>query len=222
MKEEIKKIKAMNVELGEKSREYAEARKSFNESVNNAIANGEVNGVTLYVGKECEDFYDMAVLFYSINEDIVSEAEKLRNEHPRYGEKRFRDTLVTNVIESCGIDYEEVYDDIYEDVTTYMLYEKCGYADVRKVELETVELAKAIGKEVDELLQKTGDKISDAGTKVFNAVKGVINPYVEVAKGQYTTAKGSVKKYVKQKTNKGVKKAISALEKVEKKTGSGE
>lgn len=222
MKEELKRIKAINSEFSEKAREYNESRKGFNENIQNALVSGEASDVVFFVSEECKDFYEIAVNFYTIYEDLTKSAEELKAEHPRYGEKRFRDTLVTNVIETKGLDYEEAHDEIYKEVTTYMLFEKNGYVNVRNLELEVIELAKTVNSEVDKIVQKTGNAINEAGIKVFNAVKGVVSPYAEVAKGQYTTAKGAVKKKVKEMTNKGTKKAIGALEKIEKRTGSGE
>lgn len=222
MKEELKRIKAINSEFNEKAREYNEARKGFNANIQNAFVSGDASDVAFFVGEDSKDFYEIAVNFYTIYEDLTKSAEELKAEHPRYGEKRFRDTLVANVIETKGLDYEEAYDEIYKEVTTYMLFEKNGYANVRSLELEAIELAKTVNSEVDTIVQKTGNAINEAGTKVFNAVKGVVSPYAEVAKGQYTTAKGAVKKKVKEMTNKGAKKAIGTLERIEKRTGSGE
>jgi len=157
-------------------------------------------------------------LFYQQYSYVGELKDILNAEHPRYGEKRVRNTLIENVIVHNGWDYEEGYEDSSIIVDTYLTLVKLGFLDVYALDIKAQEAKLKLDESTEVMLKETADKVVGAGKKVASGVVSVAKPYGEVAKGQLNDAKVVAKKLV----NNGAKRLVKVLKRVEEKTNSNE
>ena len=96
--------------------------------------------------------YDTACEFYDEYTVLREFAEKLKQEHPRYGEKRVRETLLELVrTADCYQDRTLCAEQI---VGAYLTFEKCGFNEVKELETEANKLGIKLANSVDTV--KTG------------------------------------------------------------------
>ena len=208
MKQELKELRVLASDLAEAKKHFEEKKEVF--EVVALFANS--NPQYLELEEDVETSYDLANIFYDKFGFVVDYAEALNAEHPRYGEKRFKNTLVEKVISEQGWDYEEDYEKAYYVVSTHMAYEALGYLEVKNAEKEMEAIAEKINATAGVVADQTVNAVKGAGRAVANVFK----PYGEVAKGQFEVVGAKTKGAV----NKGANKLIKVLEKVANKTAS--
>lgn len=209
MKKELKELKDLYKRYASVKNDYEKEREIF--ELCSSLAIKDVSFLEL--SDEVESFYEIAHLFYGKFHFVVSLAEELKISHPKYGEKRFKNTLIEKVISSQKWNYEDEYEKANYVVETHLIYESLGFKDLLKLEIEMTTLAK----EIDEKTKSISDQTKGAVKKVGEGILSVIRPYGEVAKGQLSTLEEKTKKAV----NNGTKKLIKSLEEVADKTESG-
>ena len=208
MKKELNELKESVKEYSAAYEEYSVAREEFNANLEVAV----VEGLTEYYDENCTDSYDIAKNFFMLNGDVLEAATNIKSEHPRYGLPRFKCTLVTAVVDSRDITFEEAN----ALVNAYLLLDEAGYAKVSELETKVAEIeAKGIAT-CDAIVTQGKDAVVSAGKKVATTVGNIARPYGEVAKGQLSEAGVRVKGFA----NNGTKKLIKLLEKVEEKTSN--
>jgi len=210
MKQELKELRALSSDLVEARKHFEEMKEVF--ELVALFANSDPKYLELEEEVEVESSYDLANIFYDKFGFVVDYAETLNTEHPRYGEKRFKNTLIEKVISEQGWDYEEDYEKAYYVVSTHMAYEALGYREVKIAEKEMLAIAEKINATANVVADQTVNAVKGAGRAVANVFK----PYGEVAKGQLEVASEKAKGVV----NKGANKLIKVLEKVADKTTS--
>lgn len=198
MKEELISLKNKVQELRKSADEFSSEVDSFNTAVK-----------TNYAGEEFEadpeyDLFYAAKKFMEENSELYEIASKVRKEHPRYGEKRFVQTVIDTMQEANNTD--QTTEEIQHKIATYLLFERAGYNDVEEKfneltnNFDDVDLATRV------LVKQTGKDIVNAGRTVIDSVANFARPYGEVAKSQLDGASEKAKNLV----HKGSKK----LEKV--------
>ncbi|MBE6150293.1 MAG: hypothetical protein E7162_00540 [Firmicutes bacterium] len=208
MKQELKDLKELTSKFIEVRDDFEKKKEAFDLC---ALFANSVDAPFLELEEvEVETPYDLANIFYEKFGFVVSYATALKEEHPRYGEKRFKNTLIETVISSQGWDYEEDYDKANYVVETHLAYDALGYAEVNALENELVEVAEKINTTTGAVAEQTVNAVKGAGRAVAN----VFRPYGEVAKGQLEVAGRKAKGAV----NKGAKQLIKALESLADKT----
>lgn len=208
MKEELVQLKEAALELGSCVKAITGARDSFNKSA-------ELNGVLdEYFDEECVDYYDAAKKYALDNADLITAYETLMEEHPKYGDKRRRATVVDQVLTSRGVDYEENFSSVNEAYDEYVVIRTCGYNEVRTLELKLEEASKKINANGSVVVTESKDAVVKAATTVATGVANFARPYGEVAKGQLHDAGVHAKGVV----NKSVKSLIKTLQNIEEKT----
>jgi len=222
MKKELEEMTEISKEYVEIGVELVQKREFFNTAVE---ASQDTEDFEEFMDEACASTYDIANNFFMMNADVVEVANKIKSEHPRYGEKRFKTTLVDSVIDARGLDYELSYDVVNNLVNCYLLFTKCGYADVREKELKVKELEKSFYEKADVVTNESKDAVAKVGKALIGAVSSIVKPYADVAKGQIDDAGNFVKGKVesagnlaKEQINKGVKVLVKKLEDIENKT----
>lgn len=201
------------VELKENTAAYINAVNEFVAERDNFSANLDVNalaGLANYYDEECENAYDVAKNFFMINGDVADLAAEIKSEHPKYGQPRFKGTLVTAVIAERDSSYEEAQ----EVVETYLALEEAGYSVVRRAEENISVMAEKVNSSTGEVVTQGKEAVTKVASTVATKVGKIAKPYGEVAKGQLKEASVAAKGLV----NKGTKRLIKTLEKIEEKT----
>lgn len=201
MKQELKELKKLATNFIEAKNNFEKQRDIFNLMYVYSDFNDE---------QVIESPYDFAKTFYEKYGFVVECSTALRNEHPRYGEKRFKNALIENIIINQELDYEVDYDFVNYLVDSHIAYESLGYFEVKDLEDEMNKLYE----QIDKTTKNIKDKSCAAAKGVGRAVVKVMKPYGEVAKGQLNAVEGKAKDVV----NKGTKKLIKVLENVADKT----
>ena len=89
MKEELLKLRELTSTYSESKKQFEEKREAFNASVKDTM---------VILGSEVKAAdYDTVSEFYNEYAELITYAAELKKEHPRYGEKRVKDTLVDMV-----------------------------------------------------------------------------------------------------------------------------
>ena len=208
MKQELKELKELTSKFV-KARDEFEAKKEVFELTAMFVP---VNYAYLGLDEdtEIESVYGLANMFYDKYGFVSEYATLLKTEHPRYGEKRFKNTLIENIINNQEWDYEEDYDQASYIVDTHLAFDAFGYSEVKACENEMISVAEKINDNTNAVATQTVDAVKGAGKAVVN----VLRPYGEVAKGQLGVAGQKAKGAV----NKGAKHLIKVLEDVANKT----
>lgn len=206
MKKEFTELKGNVKLLANALEEYNNAKDEFN--LNLDLVN--VDGLTNYYDEACQNGYDIAKNFFILNGDVLEAATAIKKEHPRYGEPRFKATLVAAIVENREASFEEAT----ELANIYIALDNAGYRNVVALEEQVNELGNKVNVNSEEVLRQGKEACVKAGKGVVTAVGNFARPYGEVAKGQLTEASGKAKTLV----NKGTKSLIKALGKLEEKT----
>lgn len=211
MKEELNKFKEFGQKYKEAKKEFEAKREIFNLNFERNITDEDVSS---FLEDECIDSYDIACFFEGTYGLIFENAAELKKSHPRYGEKRFKNELITSVIDAYHWDYEEDFEATSNLVSVYMLIDKCGFNEVKEAEEKEFGLREVFQTYGDLFLTQISGTITNAGKNVANSVVNIVKPYGEVAKGQMETVGEKAKEVV----NKGTKRLIKTLEKIDDKT----
>jgi len=134
---------------------------------------------------------------------------RIRNEHPKYGNRRIKELVIKEIHEASFIP-EELEDKIELVVDNYFLYETCGFFKLLEQEKE-IEL---LGMEARETTNAILCESKQAAIKAGKAALNIVKPYGEVAKSQLNDASEAAKKAV----NKGSQKLKIFFEGLEEKT----
>lgn len=206
MKEKLKELRKLNEELIEERQLFEDMKDEFSYNV-------ELNCEDELYG----DPYQMAKAFNNFNKTAILRVKDLRKAHPRYGEKRLKNEI-TKIFRECyqqegayEICPSEIFDNnVLEMVADYLLYDSCGFFRVLDQEDKIDCLEQTIIGVEHELLDESKEAVSSIGTGAINILK----PYGEVAKGQLNDAANMAKGLI----NKGSKKLVKILQKIEDKT----
>lgn len=170
MKEELNGLKTDIIELTNTSNKFLKRRSIFNFEVKEAL---EETGIEEFYEFEKFDSYFKACMLYTLENDLISIIERLKEEHPKYGENRIRNIAKNLYInDKCNVD--ESYMDKVIDL--YFLYESLGFSKVRDLELRKEELQSKIKGDTktqiehvknnsDVIWEETKDKVSSTLTK---------------------------------------------------------
>lgn len=208
MKQELKEIKELTNKFIEARDNFEKKKEVFEITAMLVPVNCAYLGLTEET--EFEGVYELASMFYDKFAFVKEYATALKTEHPRYGEKRFKNTLIESIINNQEWDYEEDYEQASYLVDTHLAFEAFGYNDVKAAENEMISVAEKINENTNLVATQTVDAVKGAG----RAVASVFRPYGEVAKGQLEVAGEKTKVAI----NKGAKQLIKVLEKVASKT----
>ena len=211
MKKELIELKELTAEFSKVKKEFDNEREMFNLAVEESDTRKKLYS---YAEDEMDDAYVMALNFVDNNQTFISEAEKLKREHPRYGEKRFISTVVTNVLDRYGVNDDAILNVALESAEIYVMLEKAGFNSVKAKEDKLTEIAGRINDSANLVVNQTGEAIVGAGKKVVTTVGNVARPYGEIAKEQLGVAGEKAKGLV----NKGSKKLVKLFEKIDEKT----
>lgn len=201
MKEQLQSLKESAIQIVTEKETLKKQKEFFNMKVEEQKNTLGIEEVFNYN----EDSYEAASLLLFECADMVELISKVKKEHPKYGNKRIKE-LVLTALEALGYDIafmEKVIDN-------YFLYEACGFYKVQTVE-QSIEVLE------EEAKVTTGailDETKEAAKKVGTSIANVAKPYGEVAKSQIGEAKTAAKGLL----NKGSKKLMKILEDVETKT----
>ena len=208
MKQELKNLKELMEMFSSVKKEYVYKRDLFENCASLLPINLEY--LDMDENTEVGSIYEVADIFYDKYDFIVEYANNLKKEHPRYGELRFKNTLIENVINNQGWDYEESYAKASYLVDIHLAFEEFGYFEAKDAEKQVLDVVDKINANTDVLTSQTFGAVKGAGKAVVNVLK----PYGEVAKGQLEVAGQKAKGIV----NKGTKSLVKVLEKVVEKT----
>lgn len=175
MKEELNRLKTDVKELVNTSNKFIKRRGIFNFEVKEAL---EETGIKEFYEFEKMDSYSKASMLYIIDKKLISIIEKLKAEHPKYGESRIK-AIAKNLYISDNRDVNEAYIDQVIDL--YFLYENLGYSKVRELELKKDELSSKLKIDTKEqveyvknnsgdIWEETKDKVSNTLTKTRRRV----------------------------------------------------
>ena len=138
MKEELNGLKTDIIELTNTSNKFLKRRSIFNFEVKEALEEMEIEELYEF---EKMDSYSRACMLYTLENDLISIIEKLKEEHPKYGENRIR-TIAKNLYINEHHEFDELYMDKVIDL--YFLYESLGFVKVRNLEIKQEELQSKI------------------------------------------------------------------------------
>lgn len=210
MKEELKALKESAVQI---IREKEDLKKQINFFNMKVAEKNELLGIEeIFNGKE--DSYVAAGILNFLFPQIRDIVTSVKNEHPKYGEKRIKDITVAALNEIIvETDYLTSFKDQTDVIVdNYFLYANCGYFKLAEQELKIEGLEEGAKVSTDAILNQSKEAAIKAGASIANVVK----PYGEVAKSQFEEAKVVAKSAI----NKGSKKLIKLLKNIEDKTKS--
>lgn len=195
MKEELTKLRELTDNYSQAKKEYEEKRAEFDEATKSIIV--------LFPESSEIASYEVACRLYQNYGCVKEYAQKIRREHPRYGEKRFRETL----IEMFGTtkEYENFANGVVSIVDAHIAFEKLGFNDVKELEAKQDEAARLLAINVNDV--KT-DKI-DTAVASFNTAVDTAKTYGKVAKKQI----GVIGNFAKKAISSGAKQLIKILDK---------
>lgn len=194
MKEEL-------IQLRDLTNEYAEAKKAF--ETRKATFNEDTKETMVILSRTVTAAnYDTVCQFYDEYTKLNEYAQKLKKEHPRYGEKRVKATLLemfkaTEEYQDRSLCAEQIVD-------AYLKFDQCGFYEVKTLEQKANSIGLQLAEKVDTV--KT-DKIDTAMESINKAVE-TVKPYGEQAKKQLNVF-GNI---AKDTLNKGAKRLIKILE----------
>ena len=188
MKEKYLKLREITSSFVETKKEFETRRDSFNESVKDKM-------VLLENGAKAAN-YDSATEFYSEYALLVEYAETLKQEHPRYGEKRVKEELTAKFKATDEYKNRSLYAE--QIVATYLLFETAGYSSVRDKDIETKKLAISLVEGVDTAKNEVVDTTVAGVNKAIEQAK----PYTEKAKKAVNTGAKILIKILKEVDSK--------------------
>lgn len=185
MKEELLKLKGIAKELPVMLRDYNEAKAAINEGIeeNTDI----IRLLNAYYDCTCDTYYDEAIKFYETHKFLYEAANEIREEHPKYGDKRIAKSLFERFSDS----YETRR--LNEAISLYIMLKNVEFDEI----LEQYENIKSMEEEsgllVTDVAEEAKQRALDTGKKVVGAVSSFARPYGEVAAAQFFTAKEKTK-----------------------------
>jgi len=168
------------VELKELAVEYSNAKKSFEEK--KAFFDQELEKKVVIFPTKGElstyEFasYEVACKFYEKYPFIQEYDKKLNINHPRYGEKRFKETLIKMIENTEGCEDFDMA--VSSMVNTHLDFKNHGFYDVRLSEAKMNTIASKLAEKVIDVKE---EKIDTTVKKVADAVEN-IKPYGEQVK----------------------------------------
>lgn len=199
MKEELIQLRDLTNDYSEAKKEFEARRDTFNEDVKEVMV---ILAKTVVAAR-----YETAVEFYDEYQALRDFARQLKKEHPRYGEKRVEETLEAWF--KTVPEYQDRTLCVDQIVDAYLVFERCGFDEVRALEQHSKELAVKLAENVEGV--KT-DKIDTAIQSVNDAIEAA-KPYGEAAK-KHLTAFGN---FAKGAISKGAKQLIKILDETDSK-----
>lgn len=188
MKEELRNLRNLTNNYSEAKKAFETRRDVFNEDVKEVMV---ILSKTVVAAR-----YETAVEFYDEYTTLKDFARQLKKEHPRYGEKRVEETL-ENWFKTVP-EYQDRTLCAGQIIDAYLVFERCGFEEVRQLEQNSKELAVKLAENVEGV--KT-EKIDTAIQSVNDAIEAA-KPYGEAAKKHLVTfgnfAKGAISKGAKQ------------------------
>ena len=204
MKEELNVLRETAIQTVKAREEFEKNREFFNMKVEEKIV--ELNMEVKRDFLDYCDYYEDAKVLNIILPIVPELISKIREEHPKYGNKRIKELVIKQLQEDSTI----IPADMNEFFDYYFIYESCGFFKLLEQDLklnnlkdETIESTKAIFNEAQDTVIKVGTSIT-----------GIVKPYGEVAKSQLGEAEKATKKVI----NKGSKKLMRLLKNIEEKT----
>lgn len=209
MKEELKDLKNIAVEIVKENDELKKQTNFFNMKVEEKKA--ELNIVEIF-NEENEDSFEAAEMLNFLFPQIQKIVSSVRENHPKYGEKRVKEITVVALKEFMSLNefMLDFYDQIDVIVDNYFLYENCGYFKLLERKANLNNLEEDARAKTNVVLKQTKETAINVGNKAMDVVK----PYGEIAKSQFSEAKVATKDLI----NKGSKKLIKFLQDLEDKT----
>lgn len=212
MKEELKALKDSAVQIIKEKDSLKKQKNFFNMKVEEKVA--ELNMEEIF--KEDGSSYEAAVMLNYLFPQIYNIVASIREQHPKYGEKRVKEiTLIALNEIMTETDYLMSFSE-YTDkiIDNYFLYEGCGFFKLKEQEekIETLEDGAKVS--TDTILNQSKEVAIKAG----KSIKNIAKPYGDVAKSQFEDASKAAKTAI----NKGSKKLIKILKDIENKTNNDE
>ena len=209
MKEELKELKDVAIQIAKENNELKRQTNFFNMKVEEK--NKELNIEEIFKS-ENDDSVKAAEILNFLFPQIQTISSSVRENHPKYGEKRVKEITVVALKEFMTLndyllDFSEQIDVI---VDNYFLYESCGYFKLLEIKENITKLEESAKEKTGTVLTQTKESAINIGNKVA----GIVKPYGEVAKSQFGDAKVATKDLI----NKGSKKLIKFFENIEEKT----
>lgn len=195
MKEELIKLRELTDSFSQAKKEYEEKKAEFDEATKSIIV--------LFPESYENASYEVACKVYENYGCVREYAQKIRREHPRYGEKRFRETLIEMFGTTKG--YENFSNGVESIVDAHLAFEKLGFNEVKALEEKQDEAARLLAANVNDV--KT-DKI-DTAVASFNTAVDTAKAYGKVAKKQI----GIFGNFAKKTISNGAKQLIKILDK---------
>lgn len=194
MKEELIELKELTIAYSEAKKNFEERKEIFNEDVKGTM-------VILENSIKAAD-YDSACEFFVEYYQLKIYAEHLKKEHPRYGEKRVRETLI-NMVKTTE-EYQNRTLCADQIVDAYLTFEKAGFNTVHAFDAETRKIALNLVNKFNTVKTEKVDVVIEEFSGVIEAAK----PYGEIAKKQINNFGGLAKNAL----SKGAKKLIKILD----------
>lgn len=194
MKEELIELRDLTSAYSESKKKFEERKMLFNEDTKETM-------VVLKTTVKAAD-YDTACEFFDEYSLLNDFATKLKQEHPRYGEKRVRETLLEMVRTSKK--YQDRTLCAEQIVGAYITFDKCGFNEVKALEEESQKIGLQLAETVDTVKTETIDSTVESVNRTIETVK----PYVEQAKKHLEVFGGIAKNAVSE----GAKRLIKILE----------
>ncbi len=209
MKEELKSLKEVTIEIVKEKEDLRKQKNFFNMKVEEKKSELNIDEV---FKAENKDSFEAAELLHSLFPQIHSIVSTVKEQHPKYGEKRVKEITSIALKEFMTLnDYcMDFIDKIDLLVDNYFLYESCGYFKLLAREEKINNLEESAKVSAGSILNESKEIAIKTGSSIVNTIK----PYGEIAKSQMNDAKDNAKKLV----NLGSKKLIKFLENIEEKT----
>lgn len=194
MKEELITLKELIYTYSESKKKFDERKEVFNEAV---------KGTMLILASTVKPAdYEATCEFYNEYHHLHEVAERLKKEHPRYGEKRVKETLLamfktTDEYQDRTLCAEQIVD-------AYLTLNKAGFNDVKTLDEQAKEIGLKLVDKVDVIKTEKIDVALENANKTIESAK----PYAEQAKKQLTVFGGIAKNAI----GKGAKRLIKILE----------
>lgn len=205
MKEELKVLKDSTLQILKAKENLKKQTTFFNMKVEEKVNEKNIDEVF----NDNNNSYDAAKALNECLPNIHLIVSKLRNQHPKYGNKRIKE-LALNEFIAEDIFFAELNEEAELLLDNYFLYEDCGFFKLREQELSIEALLSETKCATEAIITES----KQTAVKVGTSIKNVVKPYGDVAKSQLNDAGITAKKVV----NKGSKKLIHVLKKIENKT----
>lgn len=161
MKEELKQLKNNVKDLASTTKTFAKKREFFNLKVEEAK---EERPVVELFEDELKDSYSRACAFYEWSGELLNAIERVREEHPKYGESSIRNLVKKELLgkkENVSLEQREGFERLLD---LYFLYDGCGFLKVKELEDKMNEMSLGI-------VDNAKGRVDEVKEKVDYAVK---------------------------------------------------